>query len=299
MAAQRTRRPAPPGRCWPRSRRPPLHTTGGRLPRPAGPRAGRRAGHRPRPAAGAGAGPAGVPGRPPDHQPGRHRGRAVADLDEKAAANNLRVTLTYLLRLLEPWRSARESAYFVRFEGQAVALVTGERLRIDLDQFDDHVAQAARAEADGTPSLALGHHLAAVELYRGELHEGVPGRRVADAGARALPEPVRGRGHPGRASCWWAGATPTRPSRWPAGRSRSTRGPRRRTGCWWRWPWPAATRRRPPGARPVPGGPGRPRRRALGRDEPPAPPRASWTHRRQRRKLRMWATWPWVGSRRT
>ena len=96
------------------------------------------------------------------------------DLDEKAAANNLRVTLTYLLRLLEPWRSARESAYFVRFEGQGVALVTGERLRFDVDQFDDHVAQAARAEADGTPSLALGHHLAAVELYRGELHEGVP-----------------------------------------------------------------------------------------------------------------------------
>ena len=96
------------------------------------------------------------------------------DLDERAAANNLRVTFTYLLRLLEPWRSARESAYFVRFEGQAVALVTGERLRIDLDRFDDHVAQAARAEADGTPSLALGHHLAAVELYRGELHEGVP-----------------------------------------------------------------------------------------------------------------------------
>ena len=39
------------------------------------------------------------------------------DLDERAAANNLRVTLTYLLRLLEPWRSARESAYFVRFDG--------------------------------------------------------------------------------------------------------------------------------------------------------------------------------------
>jgi LuxR family maltose regulon positive regulatory protein len=96
------------------------------------------------------------------------------DLDEKAAANNLRVTLTYLLRLLEPWRSARESAYFVRFDGHAVSLVTGDRLRIDLDRFDDHVARAARAEADGTPSLALGHHLSAVELYRGELHDGVP-----------------------------------------------------------------------------------------------------------------------------
>jgi DNA-binding SARP family transcriptional activator/ATP/maltotriose-dependent transcriptional regulator MalT len=96
------------------------------------------------------------------------------DLDERAAANNLRVTFTYLLRLLEPWRTARESAYFVRFDGPTVTLVTGERLRIDIDQFEDHVVQAGRAEADGTPSLALGHHLAAVELYRGELHEGVP-----------------------------------------------------------------------------------------------------------------------------
>jgi DNA-binding SARP family transcriptional activator len=96
------------------------------------------------------------------------------DLDERAAANNLRVTLTYLLRVLEPWRSPREPAYFVRLDGQSVTLVTGDRLHIDLDGFDDHVARAARAEADGTPSLALGHHLAAVELYRGELHEGVP-----------------------------------------------------------------------------------------------------------------------------
>jgi LuxR family transcriptional regulator, maltose regulon positive regulatory protein len=35
------------------------------------------------------------------------------------------------------------------------------------------VARAARAEADGTPSLALEHNLAAVALYRGEAHDGV------------------------------------------------------------------------------------------------------------------------------
>jgi LuxR family transcriptional regulator, maltose regulon positive regulatory protein len=111
------------------------------------------------------------------------------DLDERAAANNLRVTMTYLLRVLEPWRSARESAYFVRLDGQAVTLVTGDWLRIDADRFDDHVAQAARAEADGTPSLALEHNLAAVELYRGEAHEG-----VADADWIALDrEHFRGR----------------------------------------------------------------------------------------------------------
>jgi LuxR family maltose regulon positive regulatory protein len=96
------------------------------------------------------------------------------DLDERAAANNLRVTMTYLLRVLEPWRSGRESAYHVRVDGQAVKLVTGDWLRIDLDRFDEHVARAAQAEADGTPSLALEHNLAAAALYRGEAHEGVP-----------------------------------------------------------------------------------------------------------------------------
>jgi DNA-binding SARP family transcriptional activator len=96
------------------------------------------------------------------------------DLDERSAANNLRVTFTYLLKLLEPWRSAGESAFYVRTAGSRVQLVTGDWLRIDLDLFDGHVAAAHRAEADGTPSLALDHHLAAVSLYRGELHADVP-----------------------------------------------------------------------------------------------------------------------------
>jgi DNA-binding SARP family transcriptional activator len=96
------------------------------------------------------------------------------DLDERSAANNLRVTFTYLLKLLEPWRSAGESAFYVRTAGPRVQLVTGDWLRIDVDLFDAHVAAAHRAEADGTPSLALDHHLAAVALYRGELHSDVP-----------------------------------------------------------------------------------------------------------------------------
>jgi DNA-binding SARP family transcriptional activator/RecA/RadA recombinase len=95
------------------------------------------------------------------------------DLDQRAAANNLRVTMTYLLRVLEPGRPAREPAYLVRVDGQAVRLVTGDWLRIDVDRFDEHVARAAQAEADGTTSLALEHNLAAVALYRGEAHEGV------------------------------------------------------------------------------------------------------------------------------
>jgi LuxR family maltose regulon positive regulatory protein len=95
------------------------------------------------------------------------------DLDDRAAANNLRVTLTYLLRVLEPWRAAGDSSFHVRTPGQQVDLVTGDRLRIDVDAFDRHVAAAGRAEADGTPSLALDHNLAAVALYRGDLHAGI------------------------------------------------------------------------------------------------------------------------------
>jgi DNA-binding SARP family transcriptional activator len=95
------------------------------------------------------------------------------DLDERAAANNLRVTMTYLLRVLEPARSPHEPAYHIRVDGQAVTLVTSDWLRIDADRFNEHVTRAARAESDGTPSLALEHNLAAVALYRGEAHEGV------------------------------------------------------------------------------------------------------------------------------
>jgi LuxR family transcriptional regulator, maltose regulon positive regulatory protein len=95
------------------------------------------------------------------------------DLDERAAANNVRVTMTYLLLVLEPVRSAREPAYHIRVDGQAVTLVTSDWLRIDADRFNEHVTRAGRAEADGTPSLALEHNLAAVALYRGEAHEGV------------------------------------------------------------------------------------------------------------------------------
>jgi DNA-binding SARP family transcriptional activator len=96
------------------------------------------------------------------------------DLDERAAANNLRVTLNYLLRVLEPWRPAGEPAYLVRMDGSRITLVAGDELHLDVDLFDDHIEAADRAEADGTPSLALSHHLAAVDLYRGPLHVDVP-----------------------------------------------------------------------------------------------------------------------------
>jgi LuxR family transcriptional regulator, maltose regulon positive regulatory protein len=96
------------------------------------------------------------------------------DLDERSGANNLRVTLTYMLRLLEPDRAAGEPAYTARVDGQDVRVVTGAALRIDLDEFDEHVLAARNADAEGAPSVALDHLLAAANLYRGDLFADIP-----------------------------------------------------------------------------------------------------------------------------
>ena len=52
--------------------------------------------------------------------------------------------------------------------------MAGGALRIDVDAFDEHLLAARNAESDGAPSLALDHLLAAVKLYRGDLHADVP-----------------------------------------------------------------------------------------------------------------------------
>lgn len=93
------------------------------------------------------------------------------DLDERAAANNLRVTLNYLLAALEPWRDKGDPSFFVRAEGTSVTLAVGEWMQVDAARFDEHVRRAARADADGAPSVALDHALAAVALYRGPAHQ--------------------------------------------------------------------------------------------------------------------------------
>ena len=92
------------------------------------------------------------------------------DLHARASNNNLGVTLNHLLRALEPWRRPGEAAYLVRVDAQTIRLATGDHLHIDTDDFDDHLRAARQAESDGSLSLALEHLLAAVALYRGELH---------------------------------------------------------------------------------------------------------------------------------
>jgi DNA-binding SARP family transcriptional activator len=105
-----------------------------------------------------------------------HRGASrehVADdlwpaLDAEAQSRNLRVTLTYLLRVLEPDRAPRAASYLVHQQGDRLALRAGAALAVDVWQFDEEARLAAEANDAGIPAAALDHALRAVELWRGE-----------------------------------------------------------------------------------------------------------------------------------
>ena len=92
----------------------------------------------------------------------------------------MRVTLSYLQRVLEPDRGEGEAAYFVRQSGTELRLVSDTALRVDLDEFDAHLDGAATAERDGTPSVALPAYVAATDLYRGDLFADLPEINWAD-----------------------------------------------------------------------------------------------------------------------
>lgn len=102
------------------------------------------------------------------------------DLDDRAAANNLRVTLSHLLRLLEPERTEGEAAYFVQQSASELRLVVDGALDVDVDGFDAALRAATLAEQHGSPSVALEHYLAATELYGGELLADLPDVAWAD-----------------------------------------------------------------------------------------------------------------------
>ena len=102
------------------------------------------------------------------------------DLDDRAGANNLRVTLSHLLHVIEPERAEGEAAYTIRLGGAELRLVAGTGIQVDLDAFDAALAAAHDAEADGTPSVALDHLLVATDLYRGDLLADLPDVTWAD-----------------------------------------------------------------------------------------------------------------------
>jgi len=89
------------------------------------------------------------------------------DLDSASALRNLRVTLSYLLAVLEPDRPDGAPSCFVRAEGSGLRLTGHEWLRVDAWEMERLLDLGAQAESLGEPSAALDGYRQAVELYRG------------------------------------------------------------------------------------------------------------------------------------
>ncbi len=91
------------------------------------------------------------------------------DLDAAAASANLRVTLNYLLKLLEPGRDRNAPSFFVHQERDRLVLRDDPALEVDVWEFETAVERAVHAERMGTPAAVIDALLPAVEGWPGPL----------------------------------------------------------------------------------------------------------------------------------
>jgi DNA-binding SARP family transcriptional activator len=89
------------------------------------------------------------------------------DFDNATAGGNLRTTLGYLQRVLEPERAAGDAPFHVRGDADAL-LLAEEGVTVDVWEFEQLLDEAADAEAAGAPSLALTAYEQATALWGGE-----------------------------------------------------------------------------------------------------------------------------------
>lgn len=89
------------------------------------------------------------------------------DLDDIAASRNLRVTLSYLQKVLEPQRESGQPGYYLRSDGSRLELGGRERLGVDVDLFEASIDAAAAHARTRSPADELGCLSVAVEAYRG------------------------------------------------------------------------------------------------------------------------------------
>jgi LuxR family maltose regulon positive regulatory protein len=84
--------------------------------------------------------------------------------------HNLRVTLNYLQRVLQPDRHRDDAPFFVQTRGDWLELVDDNRLDVDVWRLDAYLDDADRAERAGDPATALAAYRAALPLWRGDAY---------------------------------------------------------------------------------------------------------------------------------
>jgi DNA-binding SARP family transcriptional activator len=89
------------------------------------------------------------------------------DLDADAAARNLRVTLTYVHRALEPQRSKGEATFVLRAIGNRLELAGSPHVEIDAHRFAALLDEAERLDRLGVPSDAVRTYDRALDRWRG------------------------------------------------------------------------------------------------------------------------------------
>ena len=88
------------------------------------------------------------------------------DLDARAGANNLRTTLSYVVRTLEPERSTSDVSFFVRQHGSALELRLDPSLVIDAWELTTELDRARDARREGRTADELSALLRGIGWWR-------------------------------------------------------------------------------------------------------------------------------------
>jgi LuxR family transcriptional regulator, maltose regulon positive regulatory protein len=108
--------------------------------------------------------------------PSARREQVGTDLwpDVADVGHNLRVTLNYAQRLLQPARADGDPPYFLRSTGPMLELVPSDHLSVDVWQFEAAPGEADAAERSSSPGAALAAYRTVLQLWRGEPLVDVP-----------------------------------------------------------------------------------------------------------------------------
>ena len=120
----------------------------------------------------------------------RVAGSLWPNLSDAAAAKNLRVTLTYLLDVLDPARPRGRGSDFVLDRGGELRLAFGSRLRVDVVTLADSAAAVVAGDAAGDRLLTLSAARRMLAAGSGPVLGGAPVGEWFDAVRRRLDDLV-------------------------------------------------------------------------------------------------------------